>query len=133
MILFGQILRTLREDKDLKQSDLASLLNISSSAYGFYEQGKREPSLDSLIKLSEFFDVSIDYLLGLTSENKPNNVSAISNAPSLSQQLNDEDIEVLEYYHKLDKIDKQWIIGQMIDLDRKSHQKENDIRDPKQA
>lgn len=133
MILFGQILRTLREEKDLKQSDLASMLNISSSAYGFYERGKREPSLDSLIKLSEFFDVSIDYLLGLASESNPKNVSNIPNTPSLSQLLSDEDIEVLEYYHKLEKVDRQWIIGQMIDLYRKNYKSENTIQDPKQA
>lgn len=130
MILFGQILRTLREDKNLKQSDLASLLNISPSAYGFYEQGKREPSLDALIKLAKFFNVSIDYMLGLSTKH---NISAISASSTKPQLLTDEEQEVLDYYGKLDKADKRWIVGQMIDLDRKSHDKENDTLDSRQA
>lgn len=64
MIVFAQRLKQLRIEKNLLQKDLAHFLAISTSAYGFYEQGKRQPDLDTLCKLANFFDVSIDYLLG---------------------------------------------------------------------
>lgn len=59
-------LKELRQEKDLLQKDVANYLNISTSAYGFYEQGKRTPDSEMMKKLSEFFNVSLDYLLGKT-------------------------------------------------------------------
>lgn len=59
-------LKELRLEKDLLQKDIANYLKISTSAYGFYEQGKRTPDPEIMKKLSEFFNVSIDYLLGNT-------------------------------------------------------------------
>lgn len=59
-------LKELRQEKDLLQKDIANYLNISTSAYGFYEQGKRTPDTEIIKKLSEFFNVSLDYLLGKT-------------------------------------------------------------------
>ena len=59
-------LKQLREEKGLKQKDVASITNVTTSAYGFYEQGKRVPPPEVLIRLSKLFEVSIDYLLGQT-------------------------------------------------------------------
>ena len=53
----------LRMQNKLSQAQLAKQLNISPSALGMYEQGRRVPSLDILIKLSEYFHVSLDYLI----------------------------------------------------------------------
>ena len=64
-------LKDLREDKDLKQEDVAIFLNISQTNYSKYELGKINIHISSLIKLSEFYNTSIDYLLGLTNESKP--------------------------------------------------------------
>ena len=64
-------LKDLREDKDLKQEDIARFLNISQTNYSKYELGKINIPISSLIKLSEFYNTSIDYLLGLTNETKP--------------------------------------------------------------
>lgn len=61
-------LKELRKEKDVMQKDVANFLDISSSAYGFYEQGKRTPTSDIVVKLAEYFDVSTDYLLGKTDE-----------------------------------------------------------------
>lgn len=66
MATFHERLRELREDAQLKQEDLARKLNISTSAYGYYEQGRNEPSLDALQTLSILFDTSTDYLIGLS-------------------------------------------------------------------
>ena len=64
-------LKDLREDKDLKQEDIAKFLNISQTNYSKYELGKINIPISSLIKLSKFYNTSIDYLLGLTNETKP--------------------------------------------------------------
>ncbi|WP_083512079.1 helix-turn-helix domain-containing protein [Amphibacillus sediminis] len=66
MEIFRKRLRELREAKGFKQEYLAKALNISTSAYGYYEQGRNEPALETLIKLAQTFNVSTDYLLGLT-------------------------------------------------------------------
>ena len=65
-------LKDLREDKDLRQLDIAQILNISKQAYGYYESGKRKLQIDDLITLSKFYKVSTDYILGLTDNPKPN-------------------------------------------------------------
>ncbi len=63
-MLLKDRLKELRADRNLLQKDIASLLNITSSAYGYYEQGKRVPDSDTVKILATFFNVSLDYLLG---------------------------------------------------------------------
>lgn len=63
--------RNLREDKDLYQKDIAKLLGISQQYYSDYENGKRTMPVAYLIKLAQFYNVSLDYLVGLTNESKP--------------------------------------------------------------
>lgn len=59
-------LRDLREDHDLRQIDMANLLHCSQQVYSNYELGQRDIPTEVLIRLSEFYHVSVDYLLGLT-------------------------------------------------------------------
>lgn len=61
--------RDLREDHDLKQKELAEFLNCSQQVYSNYELGQHDIPTEILIRLSEFYHVSVDYLLGLT--NRP--------------------------------------------------------------
>lgn len=63
-------IRDLREDNDLKQKDLADYLNCTQQAYSNYELGTREIPSDTLIKLADFYKTNVDYILGLTSNNK---------------------------------------------------------------
>ncbi|MCJ7843116.1 helix-turn-helix domain-containing protein [Lederbergia sp. NSJ-179] len=65
MDVLGERLRDLRVENGYKQVDLAKLLNVTTTAYGYYEQGRNEPSLESIIKIANFYKVSADYLLGL--------------------------------------------------------------------
>lgn len=60
----------LRTDNDYRQEDIAEYLQITKQAYGMYENGKRNLSIDYLIKLSKFYDVSTDFILGLTDNPK---------------------------------------------------------------
>ncbi len=64
-------IRDLREDKDLYQKNLANLLKISQAQYSRIETGENEITLDSLIRLANFYNVSTDYILELTNEKKP--------------------------------------------------------------
>ena len=61
--MLGTRIASLRQGRGLSQAELARRLNISSSAIGMYEQGRREPSVDTLIALAREFGVSLDYLL----------------------------------------------------------------------
>ena len=66
-----QRLNDLREDNDKYQKDIASLLGISQQYYSEYEKGNRPIPVDYLIKLAKFYNTSIDYIVGLTDEQKP--------------------------------------------------------------
>ena len=59
-------LKILRAEKGLAQKDMASFLKIDRTTYVKYESGSSEPNFSTLSKLAEFFDVSVDYLLGRT-------------------------------------------------------------------
>ena len=62
-------LKALREDRDIRQKDIAQVLNVSQNTYSQYETGVISLTAEVLIKLSDFYGVSIDYLLDRT--NKP--------------------------------------------------------------
>ena len=64
-------LKEIRNDKDLKQEDIAKLLKITQVQYSRYETGTRVIPIYHLEKLAEFYNTSIDYILGLTDERKP--------------------------------------------------------------
>ena len=64
-------IRDLREDHDLTQTQIAKILNMSQTGYSQYEIGKNDVPTKILIKLSEYYNTSVDYLLGLTNETKP--------------------------------------------------------------
>ncbi len=63
-------LRDLREDMDLNQTQVANLLNMSQSGYSKYETGENDVPTAVLMKLAEFYDTSVDYILGCTNERK---------------------------------------------------------------
>ena len=64
-------IKDLREDNNLTQQKVADLLHINRSAYSQYEVGILEIPIDLLIKLSQYYNVSVDYLLELTNNKKP--------------------------------------------------------------
>lgn len=63
---FSVNLRKYREKIGLSRKDIAAILNISIQAYGHYENGEREPKLDTLVKIAAVLHVSVDELLGYT-------------------------------------------------------------------
>lgn len=65
-----QRIRDLREDRDMSQTQIAKILNMSQTGYSKYETGENDLPTAVLIKLSKYYDTSIDYLLGQTDEIK---------------------------------------------------------------
>ncbi|MBR6916613.1 MAG: helix-turn-helix transcriptional regulator [Clostridia bacterium] len=64
-------IRDLREDSDITQKTIADYLHIRQNTYSQYETGQRQISIDVLIKLAKFYDVSTDYILDLTNKKTP--------------------------------------------------------------
>jgi len=91
-------IKDLREDLDMKQSELAEIINTTRATISDYENEKTEPKKDVWIKLAEFFNVSVDYLMGKT--NNPSN-------DNFTDGMDEEDIKELEKYRELLKIKRQ--------------------------
>lgn len=66
--MYFQRLRDLREDKDLKQVQVAALLGIQQTVYSRYERGYQTIPVEHLLALADFYNVSTDYILGRTND-----------------------------------------------------------------
>lgn len=66
--LMGERLRFLRQEKGIGQNKLAADLGISNASISYWENAKQEPTAEALFKLAVYFDVTADYLLGLTND-----------------------------------------------------------------
>ncbi len=64
-------LKDLREDSDISQIQMAELLHIKQNTYSQYENGKRQIPIEMLVKIAIFYNVSVDYILGLTDVKTP--------------------------------------------------------------
>ena len=69
--MYANRLRDLREDKDLKQKDLAKVLQIHQTTYSDYELNRLNVPVSALHTLADFYEVSVDYLLGRTNVKTP--------------------------------------------------------------
>lgn len=153
---FGETLAFLRKQKKQSQKDFADSLGISKGAVGMWETNKRQPDLEMLEKIADYYNVSTDYLLGrdsidaismhsselTTQESKllhyfresQKNLSLksiefgnITDFFPEAQFLSSEEKELLSYYDQLSLIDKRWIMGQIIDLIKKAEEQKGII------
>lgn len=86
---YGDILKKLRNNKGLSQKELTDRLNINRSTYARYETSATQPDFDTLKKIANFYNVTVDYILG----NKTNNIEDMSE--------NDIDAEIKEITDKM--------------------------------
>lgn len=93
--MFNDNLRLLRERRGLYQKDLAELLGIIQNSYSKYELGKAEPSIANLIKLADFFDVTLDEL--------------VDRPPTRSGKVEGEE-SLLLYYRGLSPEDRERVL-----------------------
>lgn len=84
-------LKILRRKVNLSQQDLARNIHISREAYSMYENGHRQPPYETLVNLAHYYNVSVDYLLGLTE------------CPAPSLTLSEEEYKMLSEFRSLDK------------------------------
>lgn len=99
----GLILKELRENKSLRQSDLAEMLEITQQAYQRYERGTSEPNADGLSKLADFYGVTTDYLLGREPEPDP--------LAMLNMKVNNQ--KFIDIYQELPEFQQQVLVDAM--------------------
>ncbi|WP_242952403.1 helix-turn-helix domain-containing protein [Anaerocolumna xylanovorans] len=113
-------LKELREHKGLTQKDLAHKLNLTQSTIAYYESGKKLPTVDTLLSLAKFFNVSTDFLLGLGKFQKfPENIvqGNLNESPNYQlTSLTGEHRKIIRYFDRLNNENKEFIIGKMIEL-----------------
>ena len=90
-------LKSLRKERNLLQKDIADFLNISKSAYGYYEQGRNEPDIQTILKLAELYQVSADYLLCRVDIER--------------ECLTEKESELLGLYRRLNQDEKNIVLG----------------------
>ncbi len=95
MFTCGDKIALLREKRGLTQEDLANKIGISRASLSHYEKNRREPDYATMTKLADFFHVSVDYLLGRTSE--PTQVTDIA-VRDFSENLELSDEQLLEKF-----------------------------------
>lgn len=93
--MFGEILKNERKTKQLSQEELAEKLNMTKSAICNYERGIRKPNNDTLMQIAKFFDVSVDYLLGL------DNVDCAPNTLNYSGDNDEEKNEITNIVNQI--------------------------------
>ncbi|MFS0722565.1 helix-turn-helix domain-containing protein [Paenibacillus sp. 1P07SE] len=98
----GDRLRELRLRKKLSQEEVARHIGITRSAYSHYEINNRQPVYDTLIKLSVFFQVSLDYIIG--------------GEPSRDEQMNPDTLEVIRLFNTMSKDQRKQSISRMREM-----------------
>ena len=72
--MYGERLKGLRKERNMTIEDLSTALGFPRSTYAGYETEKRKPSIETIIRLAEFYNVSTDYILGLSDDRDPKKV-----------------------------------------------------------
>ena len=107
-MLIGKRIKDLRKKRKLTQAELSDSINIGQSTLANFENGKRTIPVDIVIQLAQFFNVSADYLLGL------------SNSPDAEivhgEQLSSEEKEIVDVYRNLNADGKRILLGKALDL-----------------
>lgn len=100
-------IRDLREDSDKKQSELAGYLGTTTQYYGLYEKGANEIPFERAIMLAKYYNVSLDYIAGLT-----NNKRGLA-----SSDLSDSEQELLRFVTSLSKEERKLLsrLAELID------------------
>ncbi|MCI6999253.1 MAG: helix-turn-helix domain-containing protein [Clostridiales bacterium] len=109
-------LKQLRTDAGMTQRDVAQLLGVDRTTYVKYENGSSDPSTATLIRLADYFGVSVDYLIGHNAAQPARIVSA--------PEVSGADLELLRKFHALDDVAQARILN-MLDFDYRAIPQEN--------
>lgn len=97
-------IKELRKERHITQVRLSIELEVSQEAISAYEMGKHYPSVSSLLKLREIFNVSIDYILGLSDQRCPT---------IQKDDLQPDELNIVKHYRELDEIGRERAIAYM--------------------
>lgn len=114
----GEILKTLRKENNLTQTELAERLKIGQATIACYENGQREPSVSSLIAYADFFECTLDFIAGRT-DDMGNVVIDEKNSSKGADKLTESEVKLLKNYRALDGDDKIRLSGYIDGLKRK--------------
>ena len=107
MSIFSTRLKELRGMANLSQQELSKIIGISKSSINMYERGEREPGLETVRALADFFNVRTDYLLGKTNKNPPS-----------ESELSEGEKLWLELYNRVSDDTRDLLIKMMDSFDR---------------
>lgn len=122
--LFCNRLKTLRLEKKLTLEQLGLLFNVTKQTTSRWETGDRIPSIEIICMLSEFFEVSLDYMSGKT--DNPNSIIDDKNNND-EQNITKEEAELLEDFRLLNKLEKNVIIGKISEIIYNKSVEENNL------
>lgn len=108
----GEIIQQLREESNMLQSDLAKQLGLGRTTISNYENNYSSPDLDTLISLAKLFNVSTDFLLG---------ISEVKNRP---ERTGEDTAKIIRYYNRLNTENRDYISGEMVKLYREQQKEE---------
>ena len=94
--ILGEHIRELRIEENLNQKEFAKILNVQNTTLSQYENGINIPSDEMKIKIGDFFDVSIDYLLGRSDNRKPDEIYSNVFHSISDDGLTKEDIDIVK-------------------------------------
>lgn len=120
----GKMIFLLRSERGLRQKDFASLLDVSPSTIGMWETDKRQPDLDALVKIADYFEVTTDFLL---SRNSNSNMIDKDRARNL-KGLDKIDNDMFTSFKELNLDNKYIILGETMKLLKEQrHEESTDI------
>lgn len=108
MSKFPERLKELRKNRKISQQTLSKYLNYGYTAIANYESGRNEPSIDTLIQIAEYFDVTVDYLIGL------------SDFPNREKGLLKKETKLLLGYRELNDAEQN-VIEELLEILSKSN------------
>lgn len=113
--MIGQRLKELRKSRRITQTELSERINISQSTLANFENEKRTLPIDILIKIAQYFDVSTDYILGLSE------VSELSTDNNFihyvyDESLSEDEKKLVETYRHLNSDEQKIVLGKALDL-----------------
>jgi len=112
-------IKDLREDRDLKQSEIAKILNTTQSYYAQYENGKRQIPFERMVDIAEFYDVSLDYIAGRTNDKKGLSKSTMS----------PRETEIIKKFRCLNEQRKGEVIGTINLLFKQENEEQSKMQD----
>ena len=107
--MFAERLKTIRKQKGYTQVSLAEKLEVSKGTVAMWETGKRTPDFETLINLSDLFDVRTDYLLGKSDDNSPIKLTDEDIDQLGRWELEDAFTDIIKMYLSLDSFGKSTV------------------------